>query len=94
MDQGSSSSFSTNQEPQAIHKVTKKPGKRAKLISQTKYVIKKVKQYFEKEERKGSSIKRERIIERTAEATGVSVSVRNIHNEYISRDGKLLTPVK
>ena len=59
------------------------------------YVIENVRQFFEKEKRKGSSIKRERIVERTAEATGVSIrSVRNIHNEYISQEGKLLTLVK
>ena len=95
MDQGSSSSSSINQEPQPIHKVAKRPGKWVRLTSQTKYVIEKVRQFFEKEKRKGSSIKRERIVERTIEATGVSMrSVRNIHNEYISREGKLLTPIK
>ena len=45
--------------------------------------------------RKGSSIKRERIVEHTAETRGVSVrSMCNIHNEYISQKGKLLIPVK
>ena len=73
MDQGSSSSSSINQEPQHIHKVAKKPGKGVRLTSQTKYVIEKVRQFFEKEKRKGSSIKRERIIERTLAATSVSI---------------------
>ena len=95
MDQGSSSSSSINQEPQPIHKVAKKPGKGGRLTSQTKYVIENVRQFFEKKKRKGSSIKRERIVERTAEATGVSIrSVCNIDNEYISQEGKLLTLVK
>ena len=83
MDQGSSSSSSINQEPQPIHKVAKKPGKEVRLTSQTKYVIENVRQFFGKKKRKGSSIKRERIVECTAEATGVSIrSVRNIDNEY------------
>ena len=95
MDQGSSSSSSINQEPQPIHKVAKKSGKGDRLTSQTKYVIENVRQFFEKKKRKGSSIKRERIVEHTAEATGVSIrSVRNIDNEYISQEGKLLTLVK
>ena len=92
MDQGISSSSSINQEPQPIHKVAKKFGKEVRLTSRTKYAIEKVRQVFEKEKRKGSSIKRERIVEHTTEATGVSIrSVRNIHNEYISRESKLLT---
>ena len=95
MDQGSSSSSSINQEPQPIHKVAKKSGKEVRLTSQTKHVIEKVRQFFEKKKRKGSSIKRERIVKRTTEATGVSIrSVRNIHNENISQEGKLLTHVK
>ena len=49
MDYRNSSSSSTNQEPQAIHTVAKKPGKEVKLMPQTKYVIEKAKQ---KEERK------------------------------------------
>ena len=95
MDQGSSSFFSINQEPQPIHKVAKEPGNGVRLTSQTKYVSENVRQFFEKEKRKGSSIKRKRIVEHTAEATGVLIrSVRNIDNEYISQEGKLLTLVK
>ena len=45
-------SSSTNQEPQAIHMVAKKPGNGVKLMSQIKYVIEKPKQFFEKEKRK------------------------------------------
>ena len=53
------------------------------MTSQTKYVFEKLRQFFEKEKRKGSLFKKERIIECTAEATGVSKrSVRNIHSEY------------
>ena len=83
MYQENNSSSSINQEPQPIHKVAKKPWKGVRLTSQTKYVIEKVRQFFDK--RKGSSIKRERIVERTAKAIGVSIrSVFNIHNKYIS----------
>ena len=95
MYQENSSSSSINQEPQPIHKVAKKPGKGVRLTSQTKYVIEKVRQFFEKEKRKESSIMRERFIEGTAEAIGLSIrSVFNIHNRYIPWEGKLLTPVK
>ena len=94
MDHRNSSSSFTNQEPQAIHMVAKKTGKGARLMSQTKYVIEKIK-HFLKKKRKGSTFKREGIVECTAEATGVSVrSVHDIYNEYISEEGKLLTPVK
>ena len=59
------------------------------MTSQTKHVIEKIKQFIEKE-KKGSSILRERIVECTVDAIGVSVrSVRNIYNEYISQEGNL-----
>ena len=59
------------------------------MTSQTKHVIEKVKQFFEKE-KKGSSISRERIVECTADTIGVSVrSMRNIYNEYIPQEGNL-----
>ena len=58
-------------------------------MSQTKYVIKNLRQFFEK--RKGSLFKRERIIECTLRGTSVSVIlVRVIHNKYISQKDKLL----
>ena len=42
-----------------------------------------------------SPIKRMQVVERTAEATGISVrSVLNIHSEFIDCEGKLFTPVK
>ena len=87
-------SSSINQEPQPIHKVAKKRGKGVRLTSQTKYVIEKVRQLFEKEKRRGSSIKGERIVEHTAETTGISLSVHKIDNKHVSQEGKLLTLVK
>ena len=51
MDLGSSSSSSINQKPQPIHNIAKKPGKGVRLTSQTKYVIEKVRQFFEKEKK-------------------------------------------
>ena len=59
MDQGSSSSSSINQNPQPIHKLAKKPGKGVRLTSQTKYVIEKVRQFFEKEKKEAQLRERE-----------------------------------
>ena len=66
-----------------------------RLTSQTKQIVENVRQFFEKERRTGKSIKRMQVVERTAEATGISVrSVRNIHSEFIDCEEKLFTPVK
>jgi hypothetical protein len=75
--------------------VAKRPGKGVQLASQSKYIVESVRQFFEKERSVGMSLKRSCVVERTATATGVSVrSVRNIHKEFASQDGALLTPLK
>ena len=66
-----------------------------RLVSQSKYIVENVRQFFEKERSVDMCLKRSCVVERTAAATGISVrSVRNIHNEFLSQDGKLLTPRK
>ena len=72
--------YSRALEPQAIYKIAKKTWEGIRLMSQTKHVIENVRLFFEK--RKVSSLKRERIIEHTAEVTGVSV--RKVHNIIIN----------
>ena len=73
----------------------KKTGQGARLTSQTKQIVENVRQLFEKERKTGKLIKRMQVVERTAEATGISVrSVWNIHSEFIDCEGKLFTPVK
>ena len=57
MDQGISSSSSINQDPQPIHKVAKKPGKEVRLTSQTKHVIEKIRQFFQKEKKKETELR-------------------------------------
>ena len=44
-----------------------------RLTSQTKQIVENVRQFFEKERRTGKLIKRMQVVERTAEATGISV---------------------
>ena len=74
-------------------KTKKKTGQSVRLTSQTKQIVENVR-HFEKERRTGKSIKRMQVVERTAEAKGISVrSVLNIHSEF-DCEGKLFIPVK
>ena len=76
-------------------KIAKKPGQGKRLPSQAKHIIHNVREFFEREKSKGSCIKRLSVVDRTAEATGISARTTNrIHQEFISREGQLLTPVK
>ena len=68
-----------------LHRVAKKLGRGKRLSSQSKYIIESVKQFFEKEKSGGMSLKKSRVADRTAAATGVSVkTVYNIHREFMS----------
>ena len=72
-----------------------RPRKGVRLVSQSKYIVENVRQFFEKERSAGMCLKRSCGMERTAPATGISVrSVRNVHTEFLSQDGALLTPLK
>ena len=70
----------------------KNTGQGVRLTSQTKQIVENVRQFFEKERRTGKSIKRMQVLERTAEATGISV--RSVWSEFIDCEGKFFTPVK
>ena len=77
-----------------LHKVARKPGRGVRVNSQTKYVIEGVRAFFEEEKRRGRSFLRERVIDRTAQATNISKStIKNIHHS-LTQDGHFLTPTK
>ena len=79
---------------QVLHKVATKPGRGVRLSSQTKQVVENVR-FFEKEKECRSTINRQAVVKRTAEATGISErSVRDIHKADLACDSHLLTPVK
>ena len=85
----------TPKESQELHKVAKKPGKGVRLTSQSQNIIENVRLFFEKERVCRSTIRRTNVVERTAQATGVSkTTVKKIHKEYLSLEGQLLTPMK
>jgi len=57
--------------------------------------VENVRRFFEKEKECRSTINRQAVVKRTAEATGISErSVRDIHKAYLACDSHLLTPVK
>ena len=58
---------------QKLQKKKKNTGQGVRLTSQTKQIVENVRQFFEKERRTGKLIKRMQVVERTAEATGISV---------------------
>ena len=71
-------------------KIAKKPGQGKRLPSQAKHIIHNVRESFEREKSKGSCIKRLSVVDRTAEATGISArTINRIHQEFISREGQL-----
>ena len=75
-----SASSSKSPGDEELHKVAKKPGKGVRLTSQSKYIVKNVRQLFEKERSVGMSLKRSCVIQRTAAATAVSIrTVNYIH---------------
>ncbi len=54
-----------------------------------------MRQWFEEEKSRQRCTLRNRVLERTSRATGVSErSVRSIHSEYVRNDSHFLTPVK
>ena len=69
---GTSFSMSRNQP-----KLGKKPAKGRKISSQSKYIVKNVRAFFEKEKLKGSFIKRLSGVKRSIEATGLSLRTIN-----------------
>ena len=85
-------SSTSSDEP--THKIAKRPGRGVRLTSQSKYIVENVREFFETEKRTGKSILRDRVLERTAQATGVSRrTVASIHAS-MTEDKQFLTPVK
>ena len=62
----------TGDSSQVLHKVAKKPGQGVRLTSQTRQIVENVRRFFEKEKACRSTINRMSVVNRTAEATGVS----------------------
>ena len=80
---------------QVLHKVATRPGGGVRLSSQTRQVVKNMRRFFEKEKECRSTINRQAVVKRTAEATGISEgTVRDILNEYLACDSHLLTPAQ
>ena len=52
-------------------KIRKIPGRGVKLVAQTKYIVKNVRAFFEKEKSKGYMNKWMNVIDRLSEATGI-----------------------
>ena len=81
-----------SQEPQELHKVAKQPGKGVRLTSQSKSIIERVRQYFEREKQKGTHMN---VLQRTSTATGVSLTtIKRIYSEQRIHDGQFLTPLR
>ena len=65
------------------------------LTSQSKYIVENVRNFLEKEKQQKRSIKRNRVLECTHLATGMSeATVKKIRREIIVNEGQLLTPTK
>jgi len=79
---------------QQLHKVAKKPGKGVRMTSQSKHIVERVRQFFEKEKACGHSISRVNVLKWTAQATGLSKSTVARIEEFLACDSKLLTPMK
>ena len=55
-----------------LRSVKKKPGRSVHLISQSKHILTSVRSYFEVEKRTGKSLMKNRPLDRTAMAIGIS----------------------
>ena len=76
------------------HRAAKELGKGVRIMSQTKIVVENVRRFFEKEKNKGHG-KAVNVLERTADATGIStMTLKRIHREYIEQDMKFFTPLR
>ena len=76
-------------------KVTKRPGRQGiRLTSQSKYIVMNVRKFFEEEKRTGKSKLRERVLDRTATATGISRTTIQRIRKTLTTDEHFLTPIK
>ena len=64
------------------------------LTSQSKHILTSVRSYFEEEKRIGKSLMKNRPLDRTATATGISkATVKRIY-QTMNEDKEILTPTK
>ena len=78
-------------------KVAKRPGRQGihvRLTSQSKYIVMNVRKFFEEEKRTGKSKLRERVLDRTATATGISRTTIQRIRKTLTTDKHFLTPIK
>ena len=77
-----------------MRSVKKKPGKGVCLISQSKHILTSVRSYFEEEKQTGKSLMKNRPLDRTAMATGISkTTIKQIYQSMIE-EKEILTPTK
>ena len=72
----------------------KKPGRGVRLTSQSKHILTSVRSYFEEEKLTGKSLMKNRPLDRTATATGISkTTIKRIY-QTMTEDKEILTPTK
>ena len=77
-----------------LRRVKKKPGRGVHLTSQSKHILTSVRSYFEEEKRTGKSLMKNRPLDRTAMATGISkATIKRIY-QTMTEDKEILTPTK
>ena len=77
-----------------LRSVKKKPGRGVHLTSQSKHILTSVRSYFEQEKRTGKSFIKNRPLDRTATATGISkTTIKRIY-QTMTEDKEILTPTK
>ena len=76
------------------HKEELKPGRGVCLTSQSKHILTSVRSYFEEEKWTGKSLKKNKPLDRTATATGISkTTIKGIYKP-MTGDKEILTPTK
>ena len=74
--------------------VRKKPGKGICLTSKSKHTLTSVRSYFEEEKWTGKSLMKNRPLDRTVTATGISkATIKRIYL-MMNEDKEILTPIK
>ena len=77
-----------------LRSVRKKPGRGLGLTSQSKHILTSVRSYFEEEKRTGKSLMKNRPMDRTATATGISKATIKLIYQPMTEDKEILTPTK
>lgn len=72
-----------------------KSEERVRVTSQTTLVVENVRRYFTPQKLKGHTHGGVKVMKRTAEATGLSLTnMKRVHSEYLAQDGEFFSPVK